>query len=151
MTPRVLSAESEGRLAYLGAVAAADHLPALIAVCDVGGGSTEVAFGGAGSEPDWVDSIDIGSLRLSSRFFPEGYGSSSDVRAARAEVRRHLVEIGWARGPTSGRRGRTGVWTLVQGDSRAREIRSGVTRRLRDAAARRASDTEHAQEEVPAP
>jgi exopolyphosphatase / guanosine-5'-triphosphate,3'-diphosphate pyrophosphatase len=94
ITPRVLSAESEGRLAYLGAVAAADHLPALIAVCDVGGGSTEVAFGGAGSEPDWVDSIDIGSLRLSSRFFPDGSGSGAGVRAAREEVRRHLAEIG---------------------------------------------------------
>ena len=75
VAPRVLSAHSEGRFAYLGAVAAAGRLPGLVAVCDVGGGSTEIAFGGAGAEPDWVDSIDLGSLRLTSRFFrkaPEG-------------------------------------------------------------------------------
>jgi exopolyphosphatase/pppGpp-phosphohydrolase len=60
----------------------------------VGGGSTEVAFGGRWIEPDWVDSIDLGSLRLSSRFFPDGTGQRSSVRAARAEVRMHLEQIG---------------------------------------------------------
>jgi exopolyphosphatase/guanosine-5'-triphosphate,3'-diphosphate pyrophosphatase len=94
VTPRVLSAKSEGRFAYLGAVAAAGVLPGLIAVCDVGGGSTEVAFGGRFIEPDWVDSIDLGSLRLSSRFFPDGTAQRSSVRAARAEVRVHLEQIG---------------------------------------------------------
>jgi exopolyphosphatase/guanosine-5'-triphosphate,3'-diphosphate pyrophosphatase len=94
VAPRVLSAKSEGRFAYLGAVAAAGVLPGLIAVCDVGGGSTEVAFGGRWIEPDWVDSIDLGSLRLSSRFFPEGTAQRSSVRAARAEVRMHLEQIG---------------------------------------------------------
>ncbi|HET7429512.1 MAG TPA: hypothetical protein VFJ66_08655 [Gaiellales bacterium] len=94
VAPRVLSAETEGRLAYLGAVTAADDLAGTIAVCDVGGGSTEVAFGGATGGPDWVDSIDIGSLRLTSRFFPDGSGSRTAVREARAEVRRHLDGIG---------------------------------------------------------
>ena len=94
VTPRVLSAKSEGRFAYLGAVAAAGVLPGLIAVCDVGGGSTEVAFGGRFIEPDWVDSIDLGSLRLSSRFCPDGTAQRSSVRAARAEVRVHLEQIG---------------------------------------------------------
>jgi exopolyphosphatase / guanosine-5'-triphosphate,3'-diphosphate pyrophosphatase len=94
VTPRVLSAKSEGRFAYLGAVAAAGVLPGLIAVCDVGGGSTEVAFGGRWIEPDWVDSIDLGSLRLSSRFFADGTASRSSVRAARAEVRMHLEQMG---------------------------------------------------------
>jgi exopolyphosphatase/guanosine-5'-triphosphate,3'-diphosphate pyrophosphatase len=94
VTPRVLSAKSEGRFAYLGAVAAAGVLPGLIAVCDVGGGSTEVAFGGRWIEPDWVDSFDLGSLRLSSRFFPDGTAQRSSVRAARAEVRVHLEQIG---------------------------------------------------------
>ena len=90
---RVLSAESEGRLAYMGAVAACDPpLPALVAVCDVGGGSTEVAFGASVADADWVDSIDTGSLRLTSRFFGASSGRS-DVRAARAEVRALLAEI----------------------------------------------------------
>jgi exopolyphosphatase/guanosine-5'-triphosphate,3'-diphosphate pyrophosphatase len=92
VAPRVLSAESEGRLAYLGAVSAADQLPALVAVCDVGGGSTEIAFGLSAADADWVDSIDTGSLRLTSRFFGASSGRS-EVRAAGAEVRGLLAEI----------------------------------------------------------
>ena len=65
---RVLSTEEEGRLAYGGAVATADiELPARIAVCDVGGASTEIAVGSPGSSPDWVASVDLGSVRLSAR------------------------------------------------------------------------------------
>src|SRR4051794_17451257 len=94
VAPRVLSAETEGRLAYLGAVSAADGLAGTVAVCDVGGGSTEVAFGGPSGEPDWVDSVDIGSLRLTHRFFPDGAAGRSAVREARAEVRRHLDGVG---------------------------------------------------------
>lgn len=96
VVPEVLSAEAEGRLAYVGAVSAAEDLRGMIAVCDVGGGSTEVAFGGSSREPDWVDSVDIGSLRLSSRFFPDGEGDERAIGAARDEVRRHLEHIGAA-------------------------------------------------------
>src|SRR5215472_15946173 len=39
---RRLTAEEEGDLAWRGAVAAAPHLPATVAVCDIGGGSTQV-------------------------------------------------------------------------------------------------------------
>jgi exopolyphosphatase / guanosine-5'-triphosphate,3'-diphosphate pyrophosphatase len=65
---RVLSTEEEGRLAYAGAVATADiELPASIAVCDVGGASTEIAVGAPGTEPGWVRSVDLGSVRLTAR------------------------------------------------------------------------------------
>jgi exopolyphosphatase/guanosine-5'-triphosphate,3'-diphosphate pyrophosphatase len=90
--PRVLSAESEGRLAYMGAVSAAGAAPVLTAVCDVGGGSTEIAFGISAADADWVDSIDTGSLRLTSRYFGTTSGRS-DVRDARAEVRALLAEV----------------------------------------------------------
>jgi len=92
VTPRVLSAESEGRLAYLGAVSASQFPLSLTAVCDVGGGSTEIAFGVSADDADWVDSIDTGSLRLTSRYFGTSSGRS-DVRAARAEVRALLAEV----------------------------------------------------------
>jgi exopolyphosphatase / guanosine-5'-triphosphate,3'-diphosphate pyrophosphatase len=94
VAPTVLTAEAEGRLAYLGAVSGATGVHGAIAVCDVGGGSTEVAFGGAAGGPDWVDSVDIGSLRLTSRFFSDGAGTRSGIREARAEVRRHLDGVG---------------------------------------------------------
>lgn len=92
VTPRVLSAETEGRLAYLGAVSASEVPLSLTAVCDVGGGSTEIAFGVSADDADWVDSIDTGSLRLTSRYFGASSGRS-DVQAARAEVRALLAEV----------------------------------------------------------
>jgi len=65
---RILSTEEEGRLAYAGAVATADvELPGRIAVCDVGGASTEIAVGAPGSAPRWIESVDIGSVRLTER------------------------------------------------------------------------------------
>jgi exopolyphosphatase / guanosine-5'-triphosphate,3'-diphosphate pyrophosphatase len=67
MRPRVLSAEEEGRFAYLGAMIRADGLDGRVAVCDVGGGSTELAVGYPGGSPEWLASLDIGSLRLTSR------------------------------------------------------------------------------------
>ncbi len=65
---RVLSTDEEGRLAYGGAVATADiPLPKTIAVCDVGGASTEIAVGSPRSAPTWVSSVDLGSVRLTTR------------------------------------------------------------------------------------
>ncbi|HWX08429.1 MAG TPA: hypothetical protein VNY33_00500, partial [Gaiellaceae bacterium] len=65
---RVLSTEEEGRLAYGGAVATAPIvLPRRIAVCDVGGASTEIAVGSPRSAPDWLESVDLGSVRLTTR------------------------------------------------------------------------------------
>lgn len=65
---RVLSEEEEGTLAYRGAVLTTDfELPARIAVCDVGGASTEIAIGDPSRDPDWIESVNLGSVRLSAR------------------------------------------------------------------------------------
>jgi exopolyphosphatase/guanosine-5'-triphosphate,3'-diphosphate pyrophosphatase len=65
---RVLSKEEEGTLAYRGAVLTTElELPSRIAVCDVGGASTEVAVGSPADEPDWIESVDLGSVRLTTR------------------------------------------------------------------------------------
>ncbi len=65
---RVLTKEEEGTLAYRGAVLTASvALPERIAVCDIGGASTEVAVGSPGRDPDWVESVDLGSVRLTAR------------------------------------------------------------------------------------
>jgi exopolyphosphatase / guanosine-5'-triphosphate,3'-diphosphate pyrophosphatase len=68
---RILSSEEEGSLAWEGAVAALDHVPESVAVCDVGGGSAQVVVGTRRSGPAWVRSIDLGSLRLTTRFLAE--------------------------------------------------------------------------------
>jgi exopolyphosphatase/guanosine-5'-triphosphate,3'-diphosphate pyrophosphatase len=65
---RVLTKEEEGTLAYRGAVLTAGiELPSKIAVCDIGGASTEIAVGRPGGEPDWIESVDLGSVRLTTR------------------------------------------------------------------------------------
>jgi exopolyphosphatase / guanosine-5'-triphosphate,3'-diphosphate pyrophosphatase len=76
---RVLSTEEEGRLAYRGAVATSDiDLPSTIAVCDVGGASTEIAVGSPADDPRWIESVALGSVRLATR--------TSTVAEARAEA-----------------------------------------------------------------
>ena len=76
---RVLSTDEEGRLAYGGAVATAPiELPKTIAVCDVGGASTEIAVGTPRSTPSWLESVDLGSVRLTTRV--------DSIETARAET-----------------------------------------------------------------
>jgi exopolyphosphatase / guanosine-5'-triphosphate,3'-diphosphate pyrophosphatase len=63
---RVLSREEEAQLAFEGALASAKGNGA-IAVCDIGGGSTQIAIGTADQGAAWLRSVDLGSLRLSAR------------------------------------------------------------------------------------
>jgi exopolyphosphatase / guanosine-5'-triphosphate,3'-diphosphate pyrophosphatase len=85
-TVRVLTAEEEGRLAFEGAVSAFPSLPQTVAVCDVGGGSTELLVGTRTGGPAWCRSIDLGSQRLTSRFFVDDPPDKRSVAAARAEA-----------------------------------------------------------------
>lgn len=65
---RALTKEEEGTLAYRGAVLTADiSLPSRIAVCDIGGASTEIAVGNPDDQPEWIESVDLGSVRLTTR------------------------------------------------------------------------------------
>ena len=83
---RVLTTEEEGRLAYGGAVATAPmDLPETIAVCDVGGASTEIAVGSPGDVPGWVCSVDLGSVRLATRIDSARFGDD-ELGDARAET-----------------------------------------------------------------
>ncbi|MGN6378921.1 MAG: Ppx/GppA phosphatase family protein [Gaiellales bacterium] len=88
---RVLSAREEGALAYLGAVRRAGGVIGPVAVCDIGGGSTELAVGLADGSPTWLRSFETGSLRLTRRYLSDTRPSRKDVRAARRHVREHLV------------------------------------------------------------
>jgi len=88
---RVLDAEEEGRLAFLGATAGT-HGPArrLVAVVDVGGGSAQIVVGTRRDGPAWVRSVDLGSMRLTSRLdFADPPGAAA-LAEAREEVERHL-------------------------------------------------------------
>ncbi len=89
---RVLSRDEEARLAFHGALAAAEPLGA-VAVCDVGGGSTQVAVGTAFGGPAWLRSVDLGSLRLSSRMVAGDPPGKFEVAALRAEARSALEHL----------------------------------------------------------
>jgi exopolyphosphatase / guanosine-5'-triphosphate,3'-diphosphate pyrophosphatase len=86
---RVLTCDEEGRYAYDGAAALLERRPKVLAVCDIGGGSTEVVVGLRDAGPVFLRSFDIGSIRLTSRFF-DGRPSADEVRAARKLVRNRL-------------------------------------------------------------
>lgn len=84
---RVVSAEDEGRLAFAGAVSRANPGDGVVAVCDVGGGSTEVVVGSELLGPAWVRSIDLGSLRLTAALLHGDPPGSAEIEAARSAVR----------------------------------------------------------------
>jgi exopolyphosphatase/guanosine-5'-triphosphate,3'-diphosphate pyrophosphatase len=79
---RVLSAEEEGRLAFVGALASAD--------VDVGGGSAQTAVGTRRGGVEWVRSIDLGSMRLTARLLPDDPPGAAAIARARDEVLRQL-------------------------------------------------------------
>ena len=83
---RALGAEAEARLAFAGAVATLPRLPASIAVCDVGGGSTQLVFGTGDGRPVWFRSLDIGSLRLAQRLLESDPPTAAELESVRLEV-----------------------------------------------------------------
>ena len=90
---RVLSAQEEGELAWRGAVAAAREVPATVAVCDVGGGSAQIAVGSPESGPAWVRSVDIGSLRLTRRAFRCDPPTPADLRRANRAIAEAFADL----------------------------------------------------------
>ncbi|HET7555465.1 MAG TPA: hypothetical protein VFJ75_07415 [Gaiellaceae bacterium] len=81
---RILGSDEEGALAWDGAVAALDEPPESVAVCDIGGGSAQVVVGTTASGPAWVRSVDLGSLRLTTRLLADDPPSAAAVAEARA-------------------------------------------------------------------
>jgi exopolyphosphatase/guanosine-5'-triphosphate,3'-diphosphate pyrophosphatase len=84
---RVLTAEDEGRYAYDGAIVTTRVEAEPVAVCDVGGGSTEIAIGDA-TGASWIRSVDVGSLRLTAALLPD----DPPTREQLAEAERYVAE-----------------------------------------------------------
>jgi exopolyphosphatase/guanosine-5'-triphosphate,3'-diphosphate pyrophosphatase len=106
---RILSSEEEGMLAWDGALAALEHPPESAAVCDIGGGSAQLVVGTLESGPAWVRSVDLGSLRLTTRLLADSDPPSAQAveaaRTAAAEAFEAVVppvaQIGMAAGGTA--------------------------------------------------
>lgn len=91
---RVLSADDEGRLAFAGALALeGKELPDLVAVCDVGGGSTEIAVGRPSAGPGWIRSADLGSLRLTRSCLASDPPTRREIEGARNRIAEAFAEL----------------------------------------------------------
>lgn len=90
---RVLSREEEARLAWHGALSRSAAIAGEAVVCDVGGGSTQVAFGTVDHGPRSLRSFDIGSLRLTTRLLAQDPPGKRSLAAAREEVARELDRL----------------------------------------------------------
>ncbi len=132
---RVLTTEEEGRLAYAGAVATADvTLPRSIAVCDVGGASTEIAVGSPDASPEWIRSVDLGSVRLTARV-EDSVAAAAEAAQAFASVDPPRVQAALAVGG-SARAARRLVGSWLGADELA-EARRLVETKSQQAIARR--------------
>ena len=90
---RVLSSREEGELAWEGAVATTPLLRDPIAVCDVGGGSTQVTVGDRRNGVHWSRSFAVGSLRLTAGMLDRDPPSLDQLRQAAAYVEERLADL----------------------------------------------------------
>lgn len=82
---RALSPDDEAELAYLGALACTPVAHEPVAVCDVGGGSTQLAIGSSAG-PAFLRSVDLGSLRLTERCLHSNPTTRAELDDARREA-----------------------------------------------------------------
>jgi exopolyphosphatase/guanosine-5'-triphosphate,3'-diphosphate pyrophosphatase len=84
---RVLSAEEEARLAFVGAAGTLGYVPpGPLGVVDVGGGSSELVVGTAPDSVGWWASFALGSGDLAEDFLHSDPPELSELSAARAHV-----------------------------------------------------------------
>lgn len=75
---KVISGLEEARLIYLGVSRGHDLKGDNALFIDIGGGSTELILGG-GDAFSFLDSLQVGTIRLYNSFFPSGYEGPVDV------------------------------------------------------------------------
>lgn len=87
---RLLSGIEEAQTTYKGALSVLeDRSEKSNLILDIGGGSTELAFG-TGLELKDAVSVDMGSVRFTERFFNDNPASEDQITRARSEIRRLL-------------------------------------------------------------
>jgi exopolyphosphatase/guanosine-5'-triphosphate,3'-diphosphate pyrophosphatase len=87
----VISGREEARLIYRGVVRAVEA-PGRLLVIDIGGGSTELILGEA-HEPTRLDSLFMGHVSWSRRFFPDGEVTVEAMEEAEMAARRELQGV----------------------------------------------------------
>src|SRR2546429_1686901 len=87
-----LSEEDEAEHGFVGALSRTQVDAVPVAVCDVGGGSTQIAVGTA-SAPSWLRSVPLGSLRLTERCLVSDPPTRLELATARTEVAAAFSEL----------------------------------------------------------
>src|SRR5580698_5497766 len=88
----IISGMEEARLIYSGVAHTVPNEPGRRLVCDIGGGSTELIIG-EGNEPLELESLQMGCVSLSERFFSDGKLSLKRLNSARVAARLELEPI----------------------------------------------------------
>lgn len=104
----VVAGREEARLIFAGVSHSLAMSPHKRLVVDIGGGSTEVIVG-TGYVPELVESLYMGCLSYSRRFFPDGTIDAARMRQAELAARREVEVIGRAY--------RKSGWTQAYGSS----------------------------------
>lgn len=95
--PDVITGADEARLSFAGALAGAQQPGEPVLVSDIGGGSTELIIGDAGGDPHYAISLDVGSVRVTERFWTEDPPTADDLERATRHIDELLagVQIDW--------------------------------------------------------
>lgn len=86
----IISGREEARLVYLGVAHSLEDDGARRLVIDIGGGSTECVLG-EHFEPLAIDSLNVGCVTLTSKYFADGEISAAAMHAAEMETRLELA------------------------------------------------------------
>ncbi|PWN07023.1 Ppx/GppA phosphatase family protein [Rhodohalobacter mucosus] len=89
---RLLSGEEEAQFTYRGAVSVLPPSEGTRCVLDIGGGSTEIAFGKGQNLLSYI-SLDIGSVRFSERYLKTDLPKPEDINRARKAAREALLDV----------------------------------------------------------
>lgn len=81
----IIPGTEEAALSFMGA--SSDFPGQAILVADIGGGSTEIAYGAAGQNPSILHSFNIGCRRVTERFFRSDPPSPAEIEEARQWIR----------------------------------------------------------------
>lgn len=90
-TPELLSGDAEAALAFAGATADREASDGPFVTLDIGGGSTELAYGT--SAPERSVSLDIGCVRITERFLRSDPPTAAELEAATLYVRSLLGPV----------------------------------------------------------
>jgi exopolyphosphatase/guanosine-5'-triphosphate,3'-diphosphate pyrophosphatase len=89
----VIAGREEARLIWVGVTELLPPSERVRMVADIGGGSTEFVVGNGAGEPQVVESLYMGCVGWTMRFFPDGKLDKAGFRAAELAARRELQVI----------------------------------------------------------